>query len=57
MVNQKEMASQTGFSRRKVQRIIKKLADEGIIWRDGAKKNGKWRVREDIQQLVPAEIN
>lgn len=57
MVNQKEMASQTGFSRGKVQRIIKKLTDEGIIWRDGAKKNGKWCVREDIQQLVPAVIN
>ncbi len=28
--------------------LDEKPGDEGIIWREGPKKNGKWCVREDV---------
>lgn len=35
---------ESGFSIAKVQRVMKKLKDKGIIYRSGAKKNGFWVV-------------
>ena len=46
-IKQIEIAQQSGFYRAKVQRLMKKLGDEEIIWHEGSKKNGKWCVRED----------
>lgn len=42
--SQKEIAEITGFSRSKVQRIMKKLIENKIICREGARKRGIWRV-------------
>ncbi len=47
-IKQIEIDQQSVFYRAKVQRLMKKLGDEGIIWREGSKKNGKWCVREDV---------
>ena len=38
------MADKTGFSRAKVQRIMKKLIDNKIIMREGSKKSGVWKI-------------
>lgn len=35
----------TGFSIAKVQRIMKKLHEKGIIYRYGSKKKGMWIVK------------
>lgn len=43
-VSQKVLSDKTGFSRSKVQRIMKKLINNQVIYHDGAKKNGIWRV-------------
>ena len=42
--SQIEIAELTGFSRSKVQRIMKELTEKRIIYREGARKNGVWRV-------------
>ncbi|MBQ7371202.1 MAG: winged helix-turn-helix domain-containing protein [Blautia sp.] len=44
--SQVEIAEMTGFSRSKVQRTMKKLTEEKVIYRDGARKNGVWKVYE-----------
>ena len=41
---QREIADKTGFSRAKVQRIMKKLIDNKIIMREGSKKSGVWKI-------------
>ena len=38
-------AQETGFSLSKVQRMMKKLQDEKIIWRKGSKKKGSWEIK------------
>ena len=43
-MSQKKISETTGFSRSKIQRIMKKLSDEHVIYREGAKKKGFWRV-------------
>lgn len=43
-VSQIEIAKRTGYSRSKVQRIMKNLTENNIVQRDGAKKNGAWRI-------------
>ena len=43
-VSQIEIAKRTGFSRSKVQRIMKNLTENNVVQRDGAKKNGVWRI-------------
>ena len=43
-ISQKRMCESSGFSRSKVQRIMKKLSDGHMIYREGVKKNGLWRV-------------
>ena len=43
-INQEDISKKTGFSRSKVQRIMKKLSDSHVIYREGAKKDGFWRV-------------
>ena len=43
-INQEEISKKSGFSRSKVQRIMKKLSDSHVIYREGAKKDGFWRV-------------
>lgn len=43
-INQEEIANKTGFSRRKVQRIMKGMQDKNIIYREGGRKNGNWRL-------------
>ncbi len=42
--SQKEIVQKTGFSRAKVQRIMKKLVENNVIYREGAKKNGSWKM-------------
>ena len=42
--SQKEIAEMAGFSRSKVQRIMKRLIENKIICREGARKRGIWRV-------------
>ncbi len=42
--SQKEIVRKTGFSRAKVQRIMKKLVENNVIYREGAKKNGAWKM-------------
>lgn len=41
---QTEMAEKTGFSRAKVQRLMKALSEKSIIKRSGGKKKGHWEV-------------
>lgn len=43
-ITQEMLAQQTGFTRRQVQRIMKKLVENNVIYRDGSKKNGLWKV-------------
>ena len=43
-ISQECMAERTGFSRSKVQRIMKKLSEDHVIYREGARKNGFWRI-------------
>ena len=38
-------AQEAGFSLSKVQRMMKKLQDEKIIWRNGSKKKGSWEIK------------
>ena len=38
-------SEEAGFSIAKVQRIMKKLQEQGIIYRQGAKKKGFWKVK------------
>ena len=44
-------SEKTGFSIAKVQRIIKSLKDKGIIYRQGSKKKGTWRVKGVSEKL------
>lgn len=46
-ITQSEIAQKTGFYRTKIQRVLKRLSDNGVIWREGAKKNGTWRIRKE----------
>lgn len=41
---QTEMAEKTGFSRAKVQRLMKALSEKKVIKRSGGKKKGHWEV-------------
>ena len=45
-ITQEQMSTATGFSRRKIQRIMKALSETGIIWREGLKKSGAWYAME-----------
>lgn len=42
------LALQTGFSKRKVERIMKSLREKKIIRRIGSNKNGKWVIMVDF---------
>lgn len=42
--SQREIVQKTGFSRAKVQRIMKKMIENKVIYREGARKNGIWKV-------------
>ena len=44
-ISQKMIAEKTGFSRSKVQRLMKILAERKIIRRIGADKNGYWEIK------------
>lgn len=43
-ISQKEMATQSGFSRSKIQRILKVLQGKKVLYREGARKNGYWKI-------------
>ena len=43
-ISQESISEKSGFSRSKVQRIMKKLSVNNMIYREGPKKNGHWRV-------------
>lgn len=34
------------LSRKQVQRVIKKLQDQGLLKREGSNRNGKWLVKK-----------
>lgn len=40
-------AKETGFSLSKVQRMMKKMQNEKIIWRNGSKKRGIWEIKRN----------
>ncbi|HIY61458.1 MAG TPA: MarR family transcriptional regulator, partial [Candidatus Eisenbergiella pullistercoris] len=42
--SQKEIAEKAEFSRSKVQRTMKNLVEKKVIYREGARKDGVWRV-------------
>lgn len=44
-ISQKEMATKSGFSRSKIQRILKVLQGKKVLYREGARKNGYWKIR------------
>lgn len=46
-ISQESISERSGFSRSKVQRIMKKLSGSHVIYREGAKKNGLWRVARE----------
>ena len=43
-INQGDIVKKTGYSRSKVQRLVKKLKEKEVIYRDGSKKSGLWRI-------------
>ena len=43
-ISQKEMATKSGFSRSKIQRILKVLQEKKVLYREGARKNGYWKI-------------
>lgn len=43
-ITQMEAAEKLGFSRRKIQRMIKGLTEEGYLRREGSRKKGFWVV-------------
>ena len=43
-ISQKEMATKSGFSRSKIQRILKVLQGKKVLYREGARKNGYWKI-------------
>lgn len=43
-ISQKILAEKTGFSRSKIQRLLKKLQDKNVIYRQGSRKGGDWKV-------------
>ncbi|MDR0946568.1 MAG: winged helix-turn-helix transcriptional regulator [Ruminococcus sp.] len=45
-ISQKSLIEISGLSKRTVQESFKNLQTEGIIFRDGAKKNGAWVIKE-----------
>ena len=45
-ITQNGIASESGFSRAKVQRVMKNLINAGRIAREGSRKNGKWMIRD-----------
>lgn len=49
-VTQKQLAGKTGFSLRKVERLMKDLRMKGIIQRQGSKKKGTWEVMKKFDQ-------
>ena len=46
-INQDESAKQLGVSLRVVKRISQRLQDKGIIYREGSRKKGLWKFKED----------
>lgn len=44
MISQEKISEETGFSRSKVQRLMKRMVELELIHRAGAKKGGKWVV-------------
>ena len=43
-ISQKEMVKKSGFSRSKIQRILKVLQEKKVLYREGARKNGYWKI-------------
>ena len=43
-ISQKEMVTKSGFSRSKIQRILKVLQGKKVLYREGARKNGYWKI-------------
>jgi predicted HTH transcriptional regulator len=45
-ISQKALMNISGLSKRTVQESFKNLQAEGVIFREGAKKNGTWIIKE-----------
>lgn len=43
-ISQKEMVTKSGFSRSKIQRILKVLQGKKVLYQEGARKNGYWKI-------------
>ena len=50
-----EMANHLGIDRRNVQENIKKLQDNGLLHREGGRKNGRWVVMLDSNENEKGE--
>jgi len=44
------ISSSTGLSERHIYRVIKDLSDRGIIFREGSKKKGLWKLDDETQR-------
>ena len=51
-ISQKEMVTKSGFSRSKIQRILKALQGKKVLYREGARKNGYWRLILEGEDLL-----
>lgn len=47
MITQPQIALQPGYSQRKVNRIIAKLRELGMLFREGSNKTGRWIVKNN----------
>jgi len=47
-VTQVIVAGKLGLSRRKVQRMMKSLSEQGYIEREGSRKNGRWVILKEV---------
>lgn len=51
VITQPKIALQLGYSQRKVNRIIAKLRDLGLLSREGSNKTGRWVVKKIIREI------
>ena len=49
-LTQEELSAEIGKSLRTVRNCMKHLQDEGILRRDGARKNGKWIIQKSFDE-------
>jgi ATP-dependent DNA helicase RecG len=43
-----QISADIGISKRQVENVIAKLKSLGLVWREGATRNGRWIVNQDV---------